>query len=324
MVLCLAFTFTLSGAFADETLTVTQLPASEPGMTLGHLTATEDGISGTAIMPVLGDLDITPISYDDLPYGQEILLSDVVDPSTLTLDEVKDALKNSALTARSEVVQYKTGNAAVQVRLYVDSTIKLEGFEIFRSLYKDTGYGTTPFFTTSNSSYINTKVQIGRKYFYKFRGYVTVDGVKYYTDYSKKAYRIVRGIPNTMYHTPKPLYVNELTPDPRKDTPELPIVGGFTPVEDGTITAELQAKFDAALEGLDGVSYEAVKLVATQVVAGTNYKFLANAKVVVPGAKATQKYVIVYEDLQGNCSLLEVEDVEAQVVDGLTQANDLR
>ncbi len=309
MVLCLAFTFTLSGAFADDTLTLTQLPTGEPGMTLGHLTATEDGIDGKLIMPLVSDLDILSISYDDLPYGQEILLADVVDPSTLTLDEVKDALKNSALTARSEVVQYKTGNAAVQVRLYVDSTIKLEGFEVFRSLAKDTGYGDAPIFTTSNSSYVNTKVQIGRKYFYKFRGFVTVDGVKYYTDFSKKAYRIVRGIPNTMYHTPKPLYVNELTPDPRKDTPEIGIVGGFTPVEDGTITEELQGIFDKAMEGFAGVGYTAKKLVATQVVAGTNYKFLCDAKVVYPGAPTTEKYVTVYKDLQGNCSVLDITDV---------------
>ena len=313
MVLCLAFTFTLSGAFADIDegqllIASTPLPTGEPGTTLGHLTATEDGISSSDILP-LSRGDITTIAYADLPYGQEILISDVDDPSTLTLDEVKAALKDTALTAKSELVQYKTGKAAIQVRLYVDSTVKLDGFEIYRSFSKDSGYGKTPIFTTTNSSYINSKVALGYKYYYKFRGFVTVDGRKYYTDYSKKAYRIVRGIPNTMYHPVKPLYVNELTPDPTKDIPEIAIVGGFTPVEDGTITAELQAIFDKGLEGLASVGYKAKKLVATQVVAGTNYKFLCDATVVYPGAVATEKYVTIYKDLQGNCSLLNVEDV---------------
>ena len=96
--------------------------------------------------------------------------------------------------------------------------------------------------------------------------------------------------------------------EPIKEEPEL--VGGFIDVEDGTLTDELKDIFTKALEGLLGASYEPVELVATQVVAGTNYKFLANGtKTTNPITKGTY-YVTVYEDLQGNVSLLDIETIE--------------
>ena len=52
---------------------------------------------------------------------------------------------------------------------------------------------------------------------------------------------------------------------------EKDIVGGWSAVEDGTITDELQELFDKATAELDGVDYKPVKLLETQVVAGTNH-----------------------------------------------------
>ena len=93
-----------------------------------------------------------------------------------------------------------------------------------------------------------------------------------------------------------------------KEEPE--IVGGYVDVEDGTLTDELKDIFAKALESLLGAKYEPVELVATQVVAGTNYKFLANGtKTTNPITKGTY-YVTVYEDLQGNVSLLDIETIE--------------
>ena len=100
------------------------------------------------------------------------------------------------------------------------------------------------------------------------------------------------------------------------DTPQInepvqeEIVGGFISVEDGTLTDELKAIFNKALDGLTGATYEPVELIATQVVAGTNYKFLANGtKTTNPVTKGTY-YVTVYEDLNGNVSLLDIETIE--------------
>ena len=93
-------------------------------------------------------------------------------------------------------------------------------------------------------------------------------------------------------------------------TEEEMIVGGFVDAEDGTLTDELKEIFIKATDGLLGASYEPVELVATQVVAGTNYKFLANGtKTTNPITKGTY-YVTIYKDLQGNVSILDIETIE--------------
>ena len=91
---------------------------------------------------------------------------------------------------------------------------------------------------------------------------------------------------------------------------DTPLVGGFTEVEDGTLTEELTDIFNKALDGLMGATYEPVELVATQVVAGTNYKFLANGtKTTNPITKGTY-YITIYKDLQGDVKLLDIETIE--------------
>lgn len=102
------------------------------------------------------------------------------------------------------------------------------------------------------------------------------------------------------------------------DTPEVNeieveeelIVGGYVEAKDKTITPELNGIFATATQGLLGASYEPVELVATQVVAGTNYKFLANGtKTTFPITEGTY-YIYINEDLQGNISLLDIEVIE--------------
>ena len=94
--------------------------------------------------------------------------------------------------------------------------------------------------------------------------------------------------------------------EPKEDEP---IVGGFVDVEDRTITDELKEIFNKAKEGYVGISLEPVELYQTQVVAGTNYKFVCSGtKTTNPPIKGTY-FVTVYKDLQGNCSIIDVETV---------------
>ena len=63
--------------------------------------------------------------------------------------------------------------------------MEFDGVEIFRSTKKNSGYGNKPFYATKESKskgyYINTKdVKVGTTYYYKLRGYVVIDGQKYY------------------------------------------------------------------------------------------------------------------------------------------------
>ena len=97
------------------------------------------------------------------------------------------------------------------------------------------------------------------------------------------------------------------TPQPSNE----PVVGGWEKVEDGHITPELEEMFNSAMETVLGVDYTPVELLETQVVAGKNYKFRTMAKGVYPGAKEYEAIVTIYQDLQGNLQVLEIEDFGA-------------
>ena len=73
---------------------------------------------------------------------------------------------------------------------------KLDRFEIYRSVKKNSGYGKKAFFTTKNGKtvkYLNTKsLKKGKTYYYKLRGVRIIGGKKYYTQWSNKTWRTVK------------------------------------------------------------------------------------------------------------------------------------
>lgn len=87
------------------------------------------------------------------------------------------------------------------------------------------------------------------------------------------------------------------------------IAGGWQVAYKPEMTDALNAVFQKALDGLLGVNYEPVALLGTQVVAGTNYCFLAKATVVYPNAQPKYMLVYVYEDLAGNAQILNFADM---------------
>lgn len=87
------------------------------------------------------------------------------------------------------------------------------------------------------------------------------------------------------------------------------VAGGWANAESFALTDELRAVFEKALEGLVGVNYTPIACLGTQVVAGTNYCFLAQGTVVYPGATPTYMLVYVYEDLSGNAQILNIADM---------------
>ena len=89
------------------------------------------------------------------------------------------------------------------------------------------------------------------------------------------------------------------------------VVGGWTQPGSPAMTDEAKAAFEKAMEGFVGVDYQPVELLGTQVVAGTNYKILCDAKGVYPGAEPYQAIVTVYQDLDGNAKILEITDLKA-------------
>ena len=85
------------------------------------------------------------------------------------------------------------GKKAVKVTWNVPGGMKLDGYEVFRSTARYSGFGKTPYFTASKTSYINNKDLVkGKTYYYKVRGFVEINGEKYYTKFSTKAFRIIK------------------------------------------------------------------------------------------------------------------------------------
>lgn len=67
--------------------------------------------------------------------------------------------------------------------------------------------------------------------------------------------------------------------------------------------------FEDAKKEYTGLELELIATLGKQVVAGTNYMFLA--KGTVPGSdKASYKIVVVYNDLEGNSAITKVEDFD--------------
>lgn len=99
-------------------------------------------------------------------------------------------------------------------------------------------------------------------------------------------------------------------------TAENALVGGWTantaenPAE---IPQEALDAFNKAIEGMVGCTYEPIALLATQVVAGTNYAFLCRLTVVYPDAVPTYALVYVYQNVEGECQLARVENIEFDI-----------
>jgi hypothetical protein len=86
--------------------------------------------------------------------------------------------------------------------------------------------------------------------------------------------------------------------------------GGWTPSADATVTDEVQALLDKGLDGMVGVGYVPVAYLGSQVVAGTNHAILCQATVVYPDAKPYYVIIYLYEDLEGNVSILNIADFD--------------
>lgn len=83
------------------------------------------------------------------------------------------------------------------------------------------------------------------------------------------------------------------------------MMGGFKESEEfpNFLNDEENTIFEKAFEGFDGVGYTPIAKLASQVVAGTNYAFLAYGKT-MSAEPQTHLYVInIYNDLQGNATV---------------------
>ena len=98
-----------------------------------------------------------------------------------------------------------------------------------------------------------------------------------------------------------------------EDVEDNPVDGGWeivlTDKQVGLEEADIKL-FNDAKEGYVGMDLEPIALLGTQVVAGTNYMFLAKGTPVVQNPESSYKVVVIYKDLQGNTSISKVNDFD--------------
>ena len=87
-------------------------------------------------------------------------------------------------------------------------------------------------------------------------------------------------------------------------------VGAWTAPAEPDILIDMEEDFAKATEGLVGVDYTPLCLLATQVVAGVNYAVLCQARTVTPGAQPSYAVVSYYAALDGSCELMNVSDFD--------------
>ena len=73
-------------------------------------------------------------------------------------------------------------------------------------------------------------------------------------------------------------------------------------------------RFSKAVEGLVGVGYTPIQVIATQLVNGTNYAYLAQGTTITANPKKSFYIVKVYEDSKGNVELTSAMEIETDYV----------
>ena len=107
--------------------------------------------------------------------------------------------------------------------------------------------------------------------------------------------------------------ITEIIPsDAEAQNAEGNVAGGWTETETPELTDEAKKALEKACETLTGAEYAPVALLATQVVAGTNYRILCECKPVVPNAESSYVLVTVYADLQGNAEITDTVEFQRE------------
>ncbi len=89
-----------------------------------------------------------------------------------------------------------------------------------------------------------------------------------------------------------------------------PLLGGWQVAESAEVTEGALEAFSIAAETLDGVAYEPIALLGTQVVAGMNYCILCRAWSSESDAPDGFVLAYVYADLEGNAAFTHFADID--------------
>ena len=103
--------------------------------------------------------------------------------------------------------------------------------------------------------------------------------------------------------------------DARAQNADGDVTGGWTENESLEMTDEAKTALEKACETLTGAEYTPVALLATQVVAGTNYRIVCESRPSVPSPESGYVIVTVYADLQGNAEITDTVEFRPEDTD---------
>ena len=86
------------------------------------------------------------------------------------------------------------------------------------------------------------------------------------------------------------------------------IPGGWTETGSPEMTDDARTALEKACETLTGAEYTPLALLATQVVAGTNYRIVCESRPSVPFPECGYVIVTVYADLEGNAEIIDTTE----------------
>jgi lactocepin len=99
-------------------------------------------------------------------------------------------LKGAVITASSEF-GVSSGKRYIRVKWTVSDQVDGMKYQVWKSSKKNSRY--SKMISTSKKSYKNTAGLVkGKTYYYKVRGYKSIGGKYYYTNWSNKVYRTVK------------------------------------------------------------------------------------------------------------------------------------
>ena len=100
------------------------------------------------------------------------------------------------------------------------------------------------------------------------------------------------------------------------------IVGGWAEPESPEMTDDAKKALEKASETLTGAAYTPVALLATQVVAGMNYRMICESRPTVPVPEVGYVIVTVYADLQGNAEITDTIEFQDKIYNNSYEAGE--
>ena len=200
--------------FIEGTLTISKKPASGGGhsYTQRPTIIADEGadtlltFNGTKLSITakdgyeLSDVLLNGVSQGTVTELTGLKTGDKVEITTVKKEEpaaddnakIIEGIGNTSIVLKSQL----TKNGNVLLTWTKSKGYKVDYFEFYRSVKRYSGYGTKAFFTTTDGSwskYLNNKeLKAGNTYYYKVRGVRVIDGQKYYTQWSNKAWRTIK------------------------------------------------------------------------------------------------------------------------------------